>query len=63
MKIAQVPPIFILPGIILLASPPATVTYVMALELGGDMELAASSISVLTLASALSYSLVLFLLM
>jgi malate permease and related proteins len=63
MKLAQVPHMFILPGIILLASPPATVTYVMALELGGDMDLAASSISVLTLASALSYSLVLLLLM
>lgn len=60
MRLAQVPDFFILPGIILLASPPATVTYVMAVELGGDSELAASSISILTLASALSYSLLLF---
>lgn len=61
MRIAHVPDFFILPGIILLASPPATVTYVMAVELRGDPELAASSISILTLASALSYSLLLFL--
>jgi len=61
MKIAHVPDFFVLPGIILLASPPATVAYVMAVELGGDPVLAASSISILTLASALSYSLLLFL--
>lgn len=63
MKLAHVPDFFILPGIILLASPPATVTFVMAVELGGDHELAASSISILTLASALSYSLLLLLFM
>ncbi|MCU0586552.1 MAG: AEC family transporter [Syntrophobacteraceae bacterium] len=63
MKWASVPDSLILPGAILLASPPATVTYVMAAELGGDTELAASSISVLTLLSACSYSLILWLLL
>jgi predicted permease len=60
MKWAEVPEPLILPGVILLASPPATVTYVMAAELGGDAELAASSISLLTLLSACSYSLILW---
>lgn len=60
MKWAAVADPLILPGIILLASPPATVTYVMAVELGGDAELAASSISVLTILSAFSYSLILW---
>jgi malate permease and related proteins len=60
MKWATVPAPLILPGIILLASPPATVTYVMAAELGGDVELAASSVSVLTLLSSFSYSLILW---
>jgi hypothetical protein len=60
MKWADIADPLILPGIILLASPPATVTYVMAVELGGDAELAASSISVLTLLSAFSYSLFLW---
>jgi len=60
MSWAAVPEPLILPGVILLASPPATVAYVMAAELGGDVELAASSISVLTLLSACSYSLILW---
>lgn len=60
MRWAAVPEPLILPGVILLASPPATVAYVMAAELGGDVELAASSISVLTLLSAGSYSLILW---
>lgn len=62
MKLVGVPEFFIMPSVILLASPPATVTYVMAGELGGDPELAASSVSIITLASALSYSLLLSLL-
>lgn len=62
MSAAHVPQALILPVIILLAAPPATVTYVMAIELGGDPKLAATSISVLTLASAFTYSLILFLL-
>jgi len=59
MATAQVPHELVVPGIILLATPPATVTYVMATELGGDPELAATSVSVLTLVSAFTYSLVL----
>ena len=55
----HLPSDLILAGIILLAAPPATVTYVMATELGGDPELAATSISILTLLSALTYTLVL----
>jgi len=59
MRLLGAPEAMVLPGLILLASPPATVTYVMATELGGDSRLAATSISVLTLASALTYSLIL----
>ncbi|MFZ2448853.1 MAG: AEC family transporter [Syntrophobacteraceae bacterium] len=62
MRGAGVPDNLILPGVILLASPPATVTYVMATELGGDPELAATSVSVFTLASAISYTMILALL-
>lgn len=59
MAAAHVPGGTILPAMILLASPPATITYVMATELGGDPDLAATSVSVFTLASAVSYSLIL----
>ncbi len=52
----------ILPAIILLASPTATVTYIMAGELGGDQDLASTSISVSTLFSGLSFAGWLFLL-
>jgi predicted permease len=45
-----------LPGIILLASPTATVTYVMAKEMGGDSEFAVAAISLHTLVSALTYT-------
>jgi hypothetical protein len=46
-----------LPGIILLASPTATVTYVMAKEMKGDSELAVATISASTLLSAITFSL------
>jgi hypothetical protein len=59
MLVSKVPGPLILPGVILLASPPATISYVMATELGGDPELAAASVSVFTLASALSYTMIL----
>ncbi len=59
MALFQVPQSLVLPGLILLAAPPATITYVMAVEMGGHPELAATSISVLTLLSAVSYSLIL----
>lgn len=59
MKWADLPDALLLPSIILLAAPPATITYVMATEMGGDPELAATSVSIHTLMSAFSYSIVL----
>lgn len=59
MAAAGLPDPVILPGVILLASPPATISYVMATELGGDPMLAATSVSVFTLASAVSYTIIL----
>ncbi|MFW5901859.1 MAG: AEC family transporter [Thermodesulfobacteriota bacterium] len=44
-----------LPGLILLAAPTATITYVMAREMNGDMEFAVAAISTNTLLSALSF--------
>lgn len=44
-----------LPGIILLATPTATVTYVMSKEMYGDPEFAVAAISASTLFSALTY--------
>lgn len=46
-----------LPGLILLASPTATVTYVMAREMNGDVEFAVAAISASTLISALTFTL------
>ena len=46
----------VLPAIILLASPTATVTYVMAKEMHGDSEYAVVAISVNTLLSAVTYT-------
>jgi predicted permease len=63
MRLFHVPHTLIISGVILLASPPATITYIMAGELGGSPELAASSISVLTLFSAITYSIFLSALM
>jgi malate permease and related proteins len=45
-----------LPGLILLASPSATVSYVMAVEMNGDVDFAVTAISVCTLLSAASFS-------
>ena len=44
-----------LPGLILLASPTATTSYVMAREMGGDDDLAVATISASTLASAATF--------
>ena len=44
-----------LPGLILLATPTATVAYVMAREMHGDDEFAVAAISTSTLTSALTY--------
>jgi predicted permease len=46
----------VLPAIILLAAPTATVTYVMAKEMRGDSEFAVVAISVNTLLSAVTYT-------
>ncbi|MEJ2365421.1 MAG: AEC family transporter [Deltaproteobacteria bacterium] len=48
----QLPSIEYLPALILLASPSATISYVMALEMGGDADMATAAISVTTLVSA-----------
>jgi len=45
-----------LPGIILLASPTATVSYVMAREMKGDTDFAVAAISTSTLLSALTFA-------
>jgi predicted permease len=45
-----------LPGLILLAAPTATLTYVMATEMGGDTELAIAAISVNTMLSAITFA-------
>ncbi|MEW5735816.1 MAG: AEC family transporter [Thermodesulfobacteriota bacterium] len=44
-----------LPALILLAAPSATITYVMAREMGGSPDLATAAISINTLLSAASY--------
>lgn len=45
-----------LPGLIILAAPTATLTYVLAKEIGGDPDLAGPAISFSTLLSALTYT-------
>lgn len=55
-RIWDVVPAAYLPAIILLASPTATVTYVMAKEMKGDSELAVAAISLHTLLSAITFS-------
>ena len=44
-----------LPGLILLASPTATLTYILAREIGGDEQIAVAAISISTLLSAGTY--------
>ncbi len=55
-RLCDLPPESSLSGVILLASPTATVTYVMAKEMGGDSEFAVANISLNTLLSALTYT-------
>ncbi|GBC62056.1 transporter [Desulfonema ishimotonii] len=45
-----------LPGLILLASPTATIAYVMAREMNGDQDFAVGAISATTLLSAITFS-------
>jgi len=46
-----------LPGLILLASPTATITYVMAKEMNGDTDFAVAALSTSTMLSAVTFSL------
>jgi predicted permease len=55
-QLFQVAPEDYLPGLILLASPTATVAYVMAREMRGDADFAVAAISASTLLSAASFS-------
>ncbi|RLA97631.1 MAG: hypothetical protein DRG83_15560 [Deltaproteobacteria bacterium] len=55
IRMFQVPTGYWLPCLILLAAPSGTVTYIMAVELEGDPELAVTNISVSTLVSGLTY--------
>ncbi len=57
-KFIGLPKMFILPLLILLASPAATVTYVMSSQIEGSPELASANVSLQTLLCAFSYSLV-----
>ena len=50
------PPGEYLPGLILLASPTATISYVMAKEMKGDPDLSVIAISMSTLLSAMTYT-------
>ena len=45
-----------LPGLILLASPTATLTYIMAKEMNGDEDFAVAAVSVCTMLSAVTFS-------
>ena len=45
-----------LPGLILLAAPSATLTYVMAKEMNGDTDFAVAAISISTMLSAITFS-------
>jgi predicted permease len=51
----RVPVSQFLPGLILLASPTATITYVMASEMQGSTELASAAVTMNTLASCLTF--------
>jgi hypothetical protein len=53
--ILRVPAAQFVPGLILLASPTATVTYVMASEMQGSTELATSAVTMNTLASCVTF--------
>ncbi len=59
MRWGSVPPSFHMPVLILTAAPPATITYIMASELGGDTDLAAAATSLLTLVSGCTYAVLL----
>jgi predicted permease len=54
-SLLRVPVSQFLPGLILLASPTATITYVMASEMQGSTELASAAVTMNTLASCLTF--------
>lgn len=54
-RFADMPVAGCLPALILLASPTATIAYVMGREMGGDPDLAAAAISLSTLLSGLTF--------
>ncbi len=56
-RVAGLGPGEYLPGLILLASPTATLVYVMAREMDGDADFAVASVSASTLLSAVTFSL------
>jgi predicted permease len=54
-RLLGLPPDVYLPGVVLLATPTATVAYVMAGEIHGSKDLATAAISTITLLSCLTY--------
>jgi len=54
-KVLSVHPKDYLPGLIILSSPTATLTYIMAKEIGGDPDFAVAAISICTIVSGLTY--------
>lgn len=56
-RISGMAPTLYVPGLILLASPSATISYVMAREMNGDADFAVAAISACTLLSSLTFSL------
>ena len=56
-KFFSVHPKDYLPGLIILSSPSATLTYIMAKEIGGDPDFAVAAISICTIISGLTYGL------
>lgn len=56
-KVFSIPSSDFLPGLILLASPTATLTYIMAKEIGGDPDFAVAAISINTILSSATYGL------
>ena len=56
-KLFSIDPSDYLPGLIILASPTATLTYIMAREIGGDSDFAVAAISISTIISSVTYGL------
>jgi len=56
-KLFSLDPSDYLPGLIILASPTATLSYIMAREIGGDADFAVAAISISTIFSSVTYGL------